>query len=251
MPKAGHHYRKFILKLAHALMQFGAPMHKIDEQLSAASEFFGLESQFILLNTVIIVVFKGSNGSPSRTHFIQQAQGLSLAQLRKTHVIYSAVIHDEISAIEGTYQLNYITNLSSPFSKFWKIVFAFLAGAAIAPLGFSGSFADSLIAGSLSAILQGVQLFGEGDTLFIGIFEWVAFFTVSPVYILNSLSVYVTRMAIAIFVSLVARLLNSISGHIFCYSAISSSGVVLILPGFLVRKYSQSNECVVHLLICF
>ncbi len=39
----------------------------------------------------------------------------------------------------------------------------------------------------------------------------------------------------AIFVSFVARMLNSIGGHIFCYSAISSSGVVLILPGFLVR----------------
>jgi len=40
---------------------------------------------------------------------------------------------------------------------------------------------------------------------------------------------------VAIFVSFVARMLNSIGGHIFCYSAISSSGVVLILPGFLVR----------------
>ena len=39
----------------------------------------------------------------------------------------------------------------------------------------------------------------------------------------------------AILVSFVARMLNSIGGHIFCYSAISSSGVVLILPGFLVR----------------
>jgi uncharacterized membrane protein YjjP (DUF1212 family) len=44
-------------------------------------------------------------------------------------------------------------------------------------------------------------------------------------------------MTIAIAISLIARLLNSITGHIFCYSAISSSGVVLILPGFLVRKY--------------
>jgi len=41
---------------------------------------------------------------------------------------------------------------------------------------------------------------------------------------------------VAILVSLVARLLNGIGGHVFCYSAISSSGVVLILPGFLVRE---------------
>lgn len=46
-------------------------------------------------------------------------------------------------------------------------------------------------------------------------------------------------MTIAIAISLIARLLNSITGHIFCYSAISSSGVVLILPGFLVRECSK------------
>lgn len=48
------------------------------------------------------------------------------------------------------------------------------------------------------------------------------------------------RIVVAIFVSFVARMLNSIGGHIFCYSAISSSGVVLILPGFLVRTCLQS-----------
>ena len=41
-------------------------------------------------------------------------------------------------------------------------------------------------------------------------------------------------MVVAIFISLAARLLNSIDGHLLCYSAISSAGVVLILPGFLV-----------------
>lgn len=49
------------------------------------------------------------------------------------------------------------------------------------------------------------------------------------------------RIVVAIFVSFVARMLNSIGGHIFCYSAISSSGVVLILPGFLVRTSSFSS----------
>lgn len=154
-------------------MQFGAPMHKIDEQLSAAAQFFGLEAQFILLNTVIIAVFRGSNGSPSQTHFIQRSQGLSLAQLRSTHIIYNSVIHDEISAIEGTYQLSYILNASESLGHFWKIVFAFLAGASICPVGFQGSIADSLVAGSLSGILQWIQLAGDQEVLFIGIFEYV------------------------------------------------------------------------------
>jgi len=50
-----------------------------------------------------------------------------------------------------------------------------------------------------------------------------------------------SRMTIAIFVSLTARILNSVQGHIFCYSAISSAGVVLILPGFLVCKPLSSG----------
>jgi uncharacterized membrane protein YjjP (DUF1212 family) len=170
---ASHHYKKFLLKLAQALMQFGAPMHKIDEQLSAAAQFFGLDAQFILLNTVIIAVFRGSNGSPSQTHFIQRPQGLSLGQLRDTHVVYSAVVHDEISAVEGIHRLAQITNVSAPLGRFWTLVFAFLAGASICPIGFSGSAGDSLVAGTLSAILQWIQVLGEADVLFVGIFEWV------------------------------------------------------------------------------
>lgn len=153
-------------------MQFGEPMHKIDEQLSTAAEFFGLEAQFILLSTVVIAVFRGSHGSPSQTHFIQRSQGLSLDRLRRTHVIYLAVVHDEISVTEGIYQLSYIASLPEPIGSFWKVVFAFFAGAAICPVGFSGSVADSLVAGSLSALLQVVQLWGDQDVLFVGIFEY-------------------------------------------------------------------------------
>lgn len=43
-------------------------------------------------------------------------------------------------------------------------------------------------------------------------------------------------------ISFVARLLNSVGGHVFCYSAISSAGVVLILPGFLVREFSVAPD---------
>lgn len=44
-------------------------------------------------------------------------------------------------------------------------------------------------------------------------------------------------------VSFVARGLSSIPSGIFCYSAISSAGVVLILPGYMVCK------CGIHALM--
>ena len=47
------------------------------------------------------------------------------------------------------------------------------------------------------------------------------------------------RISVSILVSLIARILSTIHGHLFCYSAISSAGVVLILPGFTVRKWQR------------
>ena len=38
----------------------------------------------------------------------------------------------------------------------------------------------------------------------------------------------------SIVVAFVARGLSNLPGNIFCYSAISSAGVVVILPGFTV-----------------
>lgn len=48
-------------------------------------------------------------------------------------------------------------------------------------------------------------------------------------------------------VSFVARALSNIRGNIFCYSAISSSGVILILPGFTIRKPPLDNVRRVYL----
>jgi uncharacterized membrane protein YjjP (DUF1212 family) len=154
-------------------MEFGAPMHKIDEQLTAACDFLSIKAHFVLFNTVIILVFEDPDGaSPSQKHFIQRPQGLSLEQLQRTHAVYSAVIHDRISAAEGARQLKAIMNHRETYGVYVNILFAFLAGFAICPMGFSGSFVDSLVAGASSAFLVIVQLLRGGDVLFTGIFEY-------------------------------------------------------------------------------
>ena len=149
-------------------------MHKIDEQLTAACEFLSIKAHFVLFNMVIILVFEDPDGaSLSQKHFIQRPQGLSLEQLQRTHAVYSAVIHDRISAAEGASQLKAIMNRRDTYGACVKILFAFLAGFAICPMGFSGSFVDSLVAGASSAFLMIVQLLRGGDVLFTGVFECV------------------------------------------------------------------------------
>lgn len=169
---ASQQCRKFIIRLAHALMEFGAPMHKIEEQLAGACDFLSIKAHFVLFNTVIILVFDDPDGaSAPRNHFIQRPPGLSLAQLQKTHAVYSAVIHDKISATEGTRQLKEIMDHPNGHGFWVKVLIAFLAGFSICPMGFSGSFVDSLVAGVSSACLIAIQLLRGGDVLFTGIFE--------------------------------------------------------------------------------
>lgn len=52
-----------------------------------------------------------------------------------------------------------------------------------------------------------------------------AFFSLTP-----------SRISVSIVVAFVARGLSNIPGDIFCYSAVSSAGVVVILPGFTIRQ---------------
>ena len=44
------------------------------------------------------------------------------------------------------------------------------------------------------------------------------------------------RITTAMFMSFTARGLSSIRSQMFCYEAISSAGIIGILPGFLIRK---------------
>ena len=48
------------------------------------------------------------------------------------------------------------------------------------------------------------------------------------------------RVSVAIFISFLARALSSIHSELFCYTAISSAGIVCILPGYLICKRAYS-----------
>lgn len=169
---ASQNCRKFIIRLAYALMQFGAPMHKIDEQLAAACDFLNIKAHFVLFNTVIIAVFDDpDDAAPSRKHIIQRPHGLDLARLQKTYKVYSEVIQDQMTAVQGTEQLTAIMNEQDNYGRYTRTAIAFLAGFSICGFGFSGSLIDSLIAGICSAGLMWIQLWRSGDVLFTGIFE--------------------------------------------------------------------------------
>ncbi|KNZ75674.1 hypothetical protein J132_02448, partial [Termitomyces sp. J132] len=207
--------RKFILKLAKALLSFGAPSHRIESQLKAASDILDTQAEFVHLPNMIIVSIRNGDTRSSRTHFVRATGRIALSSLHKVHMIYRDVLHDNMGAEAGTEALRKLLQSPPIYPLLVRCAVAFVCAAIICVLSFGGSVVDLWISGACACCLQYLGLNAANK---------------SSMYA----NVYEDRISVSIIVAFVARGLSSIPGHLFCYSAISSAGVVLILPGFTV-----------------
>ncbi|KAI0003098.1 DUF1212-domain-containing protein [Russula compacta] len=209
--------QQFIMKLARCLMAFGAPSHRIESQLVAVARILEVDAELIHLPNLIIVCFGDPETKTSETHFLRCSGRLALGNLHSVHQIYRRVVHDEMSARKATEELARILE-SKPIYGLWTRCFiAFWLSALICPLAFGGSFLDMFIAGFGALVLSALQLtVVMKSTLYANVFE----------------------ITIGIFISLLARGLSGLHSQIFCYSAISSAGIVGILPGYLILSSS-------------
>ncbi|KAJ8698312.1 pheromone-regulated protein prm10 [Pleurotus ostreatus] len=209
--------QEFLIKLARALMTFGAPSHRIESQLIAAARILEVEAEFIHLPGVIICSFGDQEMGCSETHFVKCGGALSLGALHKVHLIYRSVVHDEISAKKASEQLEALLKSGPVYPRLFRVFLAFLLSSLICPLAFGGSFLDMWVAGGCALVLSFLQLFMAGKSvIYANVFE----------------------ITITIFISFTARGLSSIRSHLFCYTAISSSSIIGILPGYLILSSS-------------
>ncbi|KIY74124.1 DUF1212-domain-containing protein [Cylindrobasidium torrendii FP15055 ss-10] len=218
--------QEFLIKLARCLMTFGAPSHRIESQLVAAARILEVEAEFIHLPGVIICSFGDQELGCSETHFVKCGGRLSLGALHKVHMVYRMVVHDEVSARQATEQLDDLLTAPPLYGLAFRMLLAFSLSALICPLAFGGSFVDLWIAGTGATLLALLQLGASKSALYANVFEITA----------------------AIVISFAARGLSSIPSRIFCYTAISSSSIIGILPGYLIL--SSSLELASKNIVC-
>ncbi|KAI0322516.1 DUF1212-domain-containing protein [Amylostereum chailletii] len=209
--------RKFVVKLARALMTFGAPSHRIESQLVAAARILEVDAEFIHLPNIILVCFGDPETKTSETHFIKCGGRLALGALHDVHTIYRRVVHDEISAKRASAQLHEIIAAPPIYGTWTRCIIAFFLSALICPLAFGGSSIDMWISGAGAFVLCALQL---------------------TVVTKSALYANVFEITVAISISFLARGLSSIRSQIFCYTAISSAAIVGILPGYLILSSS-------------
>ncbi|GBE79531.1 hypothetical protein BKA93DRAFT_830826 [Sparassis latifolia] len=217
----------FLMRLAKALMIFGAPSHRIESQLLSAARILEVDAEFIHIPGVIICSFGDQDTKTSEMHFVKCAGRLALGSLHEVHQIYRTVVHDEISAKKATEQLNVLLDSKPLYGAIFRSSLAFFISALICPLAFGGSFLDMWIAGAGATILSIMQIgVASKSQLYANVFE----------------------ITVTIFISFLARGLSSIRSQIFCYTAISSAGIVGILPGYLIL--SSSLELASKNIVC-
>ncbi|KAA1467895.1 DUF1212-domain-containing protein [Dentipellis sp. KUC8613] len=205
--------RKFILKLAKALLAFGAPSHRIESQLFAASKILSVKASFAYLPNIVLVSFNDGDTRTTELHFVRSSGRIALTSLHKVHDVYLDVLHDNIGATAGIEALDNILRAPALYPLIVRCLLAFVCASVICPLAFGGSFIDMWVSGTCACVLQYLGLQAAAK---------------------SSIYANVYEISVSIIVSLIARILSCIPGRIFCYSSISSAGVVLILPGFTI-----------------
>ncbi|SCV74945.1 BQ2448_7974 [Microbotryum intermedium] len=202
--------QQFILKLARAFMMFGAPSHRLEAQLQATARVLEINCQVIYIPAVMLVSFGDSATHTSEVRFVRQSSGLDLGKLKTAYMIYYETIYDKISVTDASKQLDDLM-LAGPQYRLWQnMLIGGLASAFIQPSAFYGSFIDCLVSIPLGALLVLVQVLVSRNDLYSSLFEIV----------------------IACINAFLAAALAS-TNH-FCFAAVASGSVVLILPGYIV-----------------
>ncbi|KAJ6550865.1 hypothetical protein DFH09DRAFT_925648 [Mycena vulgaris] len=202
--------QEFILKLARALMMFGGPSHRLQAQIQSTGRVLDIQVNCMYLPDVVLISFDDSATGTSNLKFIRQGSALNLGKLNEVYALYWLVIHDEESVSEASGALDALMRRKQEYSAWQLVLVGGMCSSAICTISFSGSFLDSLIVFPLGALLVAIQLLSVRNELYSNVFE----------------------ITIATLFSFISAALASTG--MFCYSAVASSSVVLILPGFIV-----------------
>ncbi|KZP03350.1 hypothetical protein FIBSPDRAFT_769060 [Athelia psychrophila] len=211
LPRGIRERRLFLIKLSYAFLYLSAPSHQVLNQLDCVAQALEIEVEIVHVPTLIMITLSDGKISPNQTRFVRANGRISLTALSQVHNVVREVSHDNLSCTTGTEMLTAIVAAKPIYNTYLRCFFAFLCSSIICGTAFGGSPIDLGVGGLCSAVLTLASLRGK-DSVLDSVYE----------------------ITMAMLVSFTARGVSSIRGSLFCYSAISSAGVVSILPGFMI-----------------
>ncbi|KAJ5467998.1 hypothetical protein N7475_005750 [Penicillium sp. IBT 31633x] len=226
--------QRYIMQLCRCLMLFGAPTHRLEEYMQMTAKVLEVDSQFLYLPGCMIMSFDDPSTRTTEVKLVRVAQGIDLARLSDTHLIYKNVIHDVVGIEEAIQELDAVMKKKPRYHKFIIVLVYGLATATVGPFAFNARPIDMpiiFINGILVGLMQHVA--APRSVLYSNVFEVT--------------STVVTSFLARAFGSISISVVDGKPQYIFCFSAIAQASIALILPGFLVLCSSlelQSHQII-------
>lgn len=204
----------YLMKMCKALMNYGAPTHRLEEQMRMSARVLEIEGQFLYIPGCMIISFDDSRTHTTEVKIVRTNQAIDLGKLREVHEIYKETLHDMIGVEEAMVRLDRVLQRKQQYDRWLLVPVYGLASACVGPFAFGARPIDLPIAFLLGCCLGIMQLIlAPKSELYSNIFEVTA----------------------AVLTSFLARAFGSIrNGEVFCFSALAQSSIALILPGYTV-----------------
>lgn len=207
---------RYLVKVCKAMMEYGAPTHRLEAYMAMSSRVLAVKAQFLYLPGTMIISFDDDETHTTEVKIIRVNQGVNLGKLRDVHEIYKLVVHDLISVEDAMFRLDAVIDKTDKHNKWVRVLVYGLAAVSVAPFAFSGRWVDLPIAFVMGCILGLMQLKGAPSSeLYANVFE----------------------ISAAFVMAFLGRAFGSIryhGEHLFCFSALAQSSIALILPGYMV-----------------
>ncbi|KAL8964282.1 MAG: hypothetical protein Q9183_004561 [Haloplaca sp. 2 TL-2023] len=207
----------YLMKMCKALMNYGAPTHRLEEQMRMSARVLEIDGQFLYIPGCMIISFDDSKTHTTEVKIVRTKQAIDLGKLREVHEIYKETLHDLIGVEEAMERLDQVLQREQQYHRWLLVPVYGLASACVGPFAFGARPIDLPMAFLLGCCLGIMQLIvAPKSELYSNIFEVTA----------------------AVLTSFLARAFGSIrDGQLFCFSALAQSSIALILPGYTVREY--------------
>lgn len=207
---------RYLVKLCRALMQYGAPTHRLEAYMAMSARVLAIQGQFLYLPGCMVISFDDEQTHTTEVKIVRAGQGVDLGKLRDVHEIYKLVVHDLISVDDAMARLDAVINKKAKFNKTVRVLVYGLAAVFVGPFAFDGRWIDMPIAFVMGCILGVMQLVAAPSSeLYANVFE----------------------ISAALLMAFLGRMFGSImynGERLFCFSALAQSSIALILPGYLV-----------------
>jgi uncharacterized membrane protein YjjP (DUF1212 family) len=161
----------YLMMLCEAMVNFGAPSHRITHQMGRAAKKLDLDAVFFTQPGVVIIRFGDPVTRTSETHILRVNNGYNMDKLSRAVRISRNVERGEKTLDDAVDELDELLQEPNRF-KWWTELFAFfLSSFAASPLIYNGSWIDAAVAGCVGIVVGSMSILARYRRAYSDLFE--------------------------------------------------------------------------------